>query len=57
MKLFRLRYSPYARKVQMVLDLMGARYEAVEVEYGEREALASRGGTSRFPCSLTTRAP
>jgi glutathione S-transferase len=40
MKLFRFRYSPYARKVQALLDLMGARYETVEVPYSDRDALA-----------------
>lgn len=40
MKLYRFRYSPYARKVQMVLDLMGARYELVEVPYSDRNEIA-----------------
>src|SRR5215471_3826326 len=40
MKLYRFRYSPYARKVQMVLDLMGAKYETIEVPYGDRNELA-----------------
>jgi glutathione S-transferase len=40
MKLYRFRYSPYARKVQMVLDLLGARYELVEVPYSDRNELA-----------------
>jgi glutathione S-transferase len=40
MKLYRFRYSPYARKVQMLLDLLGARYDVVEVPYGDREELA-----------------
>jgi glutathione S-transferase len=44
MKLFRLRYSPYARKVQMLLDLMGRPYECVEVPYGSREELARLTG-------------
>lgn len=44
MKLYRFRYSPYARKVQMTLDLMGARYEVVEVPYTEREELARLTG-------------
>src|SRR5688572_5081891 len=34
MKLFRFRYSSYARKVQMLLDLLRRRYELVEVPYG-----------------------
>src|SRR3954470_18962808 len=37
MKLYRFRYSPYARKVQMILDLLGAKYELIEVAYGERQ--------------------
>jgi glutathione S-transferase len=40
MKLYRFRYSPYARKVQMLLDLMGRAYELVEVPYGDRTELA-----------------
>jgi glutathione S-transferase len=44
MRLYRFRYSPYARKVQMVLDLIGARYDLVEVAYGERTELATLTG-------------
>jgi len=44
MKLYRFRYSPYARKVQMLLDLMGQRYELVEVPYGDRTEIASVTG-------------
>jgi glutathione S-transferase len=40
MKLYRFRYSPYARKVQMVLDLLGARYELIEVPYSDRNEIA-----------------
>jgi glutathione S-transferase len=40
MKLYRFRYSPYARKVQMLLDLIGARYELVDVPYGDRNEIA-----------------
>lgn len=40
MKLYRFRYSGYARKVQMLLDLIGARYELVEVPYGDRDEIA-----------------
>lgn len=43
-KLFRFRYSPYARKVQMLLDLMGTSYEAIEVPYGSREEMARLTG-------------
>ena len=44
MKLFRLRYSPYARKVQMLLDLLRRPYELVEVPYGDRNELARLTG-------------
>jgi glutathione S-transferase len=44
MKLYRFRYSPYARKVQMVLDLLGAKYDLVEVAYTERNELATVTG-------------
>jgi len=40
MKLYRFRYSPYARKVQMLLDLLGREYELVELSYTERGELA-----------------
>lgn len=44
MKLYRFRYSPYARKVQMVLDLMGQPYGLVEVPYSDRDELARLTG-------------
>jgi glutathione S-transferase len=44
MKLFRFRYSPYARKVQMLLDLLRKPYELVEVRYGDRSELARLTG-------------
>jgi glutathione S-transferase len=44
MKLYRFRYSPYARKVQALLDLIGVRYELVEVPYGDRNELAALTG-------------
>ena len=44
MRLYRLDYSPFARKVQMVLDLLGARYECIDVEYGDRRELAALTG-------------
>jgi glutathione S-transferase len=44
MKLYRFRYSPFARKVQMVLDLQRAKYELVEVAYAERSELAELTG-------------
>ena len=40
MKLYRFRYSPYARKVQMLLELLGRRHELVEVPYSDRSELA-----------------
>jgi glutathione S-transferase len=50
MKLYRLRYSPYARKVEMVLDLLPLPYELVEVSYGQREELAKlTGGYIQVP--------
>jgi glutathione S-transferase len=44
MRLYRLAYSPYARKVQVVLDLLGRRYECVDVRYGDRGDLAAQTG-------------
>jgi glutathione S-transferase len=44
MQLYRFRYSPYARKVQMLLDLAAIPHEVIEVRYGEREALAKLTG-------------
>lgn len=44
MKLFRFRYSPSARKAQMLLDLLGAKYELVEVSYSDRRELATLTG-------------
>jgi glutathione S-transferase len=44
MKLYRFVYSPYARKVQMLLELLGIPYELVEVNYVEREELAKVTG-------------
>jgi glutathione S-transferase len=44
MKLYRLPYSPYALKVQMVLDLLGEKYELVDVKYGDRGELAELTG-------------
>jgi glutathione S-transferase len=50
MKLYRFRYSPYARKVQMVLDLLGATYDLVEVSYTDRNELATvTGGYAYVP--------
>jgi glutathione S-transferase len=44
MKLYRFRYSPYARKVQVLLDLLAIRHEVVEVAYADREELARLTG-------------
>jgi glutathione S-transferase len=44
MKLYRFRYSPYARKVQALLDLLGARYDVVEVPYADRNEIATVTG-------------
>ena len=57
MKLYRLRYSPYARKVQMVLDLLPLPYELVEVSYGQvrvrpRDAVAPPPEGPRAPVSI-----
>src|SRR5690242_8156993 len=50
MKLYRLRYSPFARKVQMVLDLLPLPYETVEVSYSQRDELAKlTGGYIQVP--------
>jgi glutathione S-transferase len=40
MKLYRFRYSPYARKVQVLLDLLAHDYSIVEVPYSDRSELA-----------------
>jgi len=44
MKLYRFRYSPFARKVQMLLELLGTEHELVEVPYGDRTELANLTG-------------
>lgn len=50
MKLYRFEYSCYARKVQMVLDLLGLRYDVSEVPYGDRSELAAlTGGYIQVP--------
>jgi glutathione S-transferase len=49
-KLYRFDYSPYARKVQMLLDLMGVPYQALDVPYGDRTELAElTGGYIQVP--------
>jgi glutathione S-transferase len=44
MKLYRFPHSPFARKVQTVLDLLRLEYEVVDVRYGERNELAELTG-------------
>lgn len=44
MKLYRFPYSPYARKVQMLLELMGRRADVVDVRYSDRRELAALTG-------------
>jgi glutathione S-transferase len=44
MRLYRFRYSPYARKVQALLEVAGIAHEVIEVRYGEREELARLTG-------------
>jgi glutathione S-transferase len=44
MKLYRFRYSPYARKVQILLDLAGFAYDVVEVPYSDRTEIATVTG-------------
>jgi glutathione S-transferase len=44
MKLYRFRFSPYARKVQILLDLAKVRYETIEVPYSDRNELATLTG-------------
>jgi glutathione S-transferase len=56
MKLYRFRYSPYARKVQMVLDLLGKSYDVVEVPYDDRDELATlTGGYIHVPVLVDER--
>ena len=40
MKLYRFRHSPFARKVQTVIDLLQLQHDVVDVSYGERNELA-----------------
>jgi len=52
-KLYRFDYSPFVRKVQMVLDLIGTEYEAVDVPYGDRTELVElTGGYVQVPVLL-----
>jgi glutathione S-transferase len=50
MKLYRLDYSCYARKAEMVMDLLGLRYDRIDVPYGDRSELAAlTGGDVQVP--------
>jgi glutathione S-transferase len=54
MRLYRFRYSPYARKVQALLDWRGEQYELVEVPYSDRQELATvTGGYIYVPVLIT----
>jgi glutathione S-transferase len=44
MKLYRFEYSPYARKVQLLLDWLGGDYQAIDVPYSDRTELATVTG-------------
>jgi glutathione S-transferase len=53
MKLFRFDYSPYARKVQTLLDLLGRPTQLVDVPYSDRTELATlTGGYIHVPVLL-----
>jgi len=50
MKVYGFRYSPYVRKVETVLRLLGRSYESVEVPYSDRaELVAVTGGYVQVP--------
>jgi glutathione S-transferase len=50
MKLYRLPHSPFARKVQMLLDLLGRPYTAVDLPFSDRTELATlTGGYIQVP--------
>lgn len=54
MKLYRLRYSPYARKVQRLLEALAVPHEVIEVPYGDRNELATlTGGYIYVPVLVT----
>jgi glutathione S-transferase len=44
MKLYRFDYSPYARKVQLLLELLGKQHEVIDVRYSDRTELATLTG-------------
>ena len=53
-KLYRFDYSPYARKVQKVLDLLQLPYQVIDVPYGDRNELATlTGGYIQVPVLVT----
>jgi glutathione S-transferase len=54
MKLYRFRHSSYARKVQILLDLLKKQYELVDVAYADRNELAElTGGYVYVPVLVT----
>lgn len=54
MRLYRFRYSSYARKVQIILDWLAQRYELIEASYGDRNELATlTGGYIYVPVLVT----
>lgn len=44
MKLYRFAYSPYARKIQMVLQLLGHKHQVIDVPYIGRGSYAEKTG-------------
>jgi glutathione S-transferase len=44
MKLYAFDYSPYVRKVQLVLNLLGRAHQVIDVPYSDRDELASVTG-------------
>jgi glutathione S-transferase len=54
MKLYSLRYSPYVRKVQMLLELLGQKFDLSELRYSDRTELAEvTGGYIYVPVLVT----
>ena len=54
MKIYGFSYSPYVRKVQLLLDLAGHQYERIEVPYGDRTELVQvTGGYLQVPVLVT----
>jgi glutathione S-transferase len=53
MKIYGFAYSPYVRKVEMLLELAGLQYEHVEVSYGDRSELVGlTGGSVEVPVAV-----